>query len=234
MDTKLLSRLDLLADNTLSVIFERNRLKELKLDVKNQGIQQLERELSVQEQTNTTKDTKGDEDKLIALQLKVDRLDALLGNQNDPTTRNLLLGNNNKARFNPIDSTHLENGQILQLQQRIMDDQDQDLDGLSDAIRRQRELGLSIGDELESHAILIDETEEMVNCTDEKLRKAKKKLDHVGRKVKDNSKPSKSSFFFFFIIIAHVLYRICLHCDCFDFNIFYFGCIVKITSNKFA
>lgn len=52
-----------------------------------QGIQQLEQELSVQEQTNTTKDTKSDEDKLIALQLKVDRLDALLGNQNDPTTR---------------------------------------------------------------------------------------------------------------------------------------------------
>ncbi|KAG1449857.1 hypothetical protein G6F56_008521 [Rhizopus delemar] len=191
MDTKLLSRLDLLADNTLSVIFERNRLKELKLDVEKceasiqknqtqlkQGIQQLEQELSVQEQTNTTKDTKGDEDKLIALQLKVDRLDALLGNQNDPTTRDLLLGNNNKARFNPIDSTHLENGQILQLQQRIMDDQDQDLDDLSDAIRRQRELGLLIGDELESHAILIDETEEMVDRTDERLRKAKKKLDH--------------------------------------------------------
>jgi hypothetical protein len=30
MDTKLLSRLDLLADNSLSIVFERNRLKELK------------------------------------------------------------------------------------------------------------------------------------------------------------------------------------------------------------
>lgn len=110
-------------------------------------------------------------------------------------------------------------------------DQDQDLDDLSDAIRRQRELGLLIGDELESHAILIDETEEMVDRTDERLRKAKKKLDHVGRKVKDNSKPSKKKKKKPFII-AHVLYRICLYCHCFDFNIFYFGCIVKITSNK--
>jgi hypothetical protein len=45
-----------------------------------------------------------------------------------------------------------------------------------------------IGDELETHAILIDETEEMVDRTDERLRRAKKKLDYVGRKVKDNSK----------------------------------------------
>ncbi|KAF1805549.1 hypothetical protein FB192DRAFT_1275267 [Mucor lusitanicus] len=67
-----------------------------------------------------------------------------------------------------------------------MDDQDQDLDHLSDAIRRQRELGLLIGDELETHAQIIDETEEMVDRTDERLRQAKKKLDYVGRKVKDN------------------------------------------------
>lgn len=75
----------------------------------------------------------------------------------------------------------MEDGQILQLQQRIMDDQDQDLDHLSDAIRRQRELGLLIGDELETHAQIIDETEEMVDRTDERLRQAKKKLDYVSK-----------------------------------------------------
>ncbi|KAI8981737.1 hypothetical protein BDF20DRAFT_817315 [Mycotypha africana] len=67
-----------------------------------------------------------------------------------------------------------------------MEDQDHDLDQLSDAIRRQRELGLMIGDELETHAQLIDETEEMVDQTDERLRRARKKLDYVGRRVKNN------------------------------------------------
>ncbi|KAG0744956.1 hypothetical protein G6F57_008873 [Rhizopus arrhizus] len=203
MDSKLLSRLDLIADNTLSVILERNRLKELKLDVEKyetnvqknltqlkQGIQQLEQQLSEQEQTNTAKDTKNEENKLIALQVKVDRLEVLVsGNAADATTRELLLNNNKNndpPRFNPIDANHLENSQILQLQQRIMDDQDQDLDHLSDAILRQRELGLLIGEELETHAILIDETGDMVDRTDERLRRAKKKLDYVGRKVKDN------------------------------------------------
>ncbi|KAI9484427.1 hypothetical protein BDB00DRAFT_774968 [Zychaea mexicana] len=65
-------------------------------------------------------------------------------------------------------------------------DQDNNLDDLSDAIRRQRELGLMIGDELETHVQLIDETEEMVDRTDQRLKRAKKKLDYVGRKVKDN------------------------------------------------
>ncbi|ORZ01453.1 hypothetical protein BCR43DRAFT_433199, partial [Syncephalastrum racemosum] len=65
-------------------------------------------------------------------------------------------------------------------------DQDQNLDQLSDAIRRQRELGLIIGDELDTHAQLIDETTDMVDRTDARMQKARRKLDYVGRKVKEN------------------------------------------------
>ncbi|KAI9010962.1 hypothetical protein CLU79DRAFT_806053 [Phycomyces nitens] len=68
----------------------------------------------------------------------------------------------------------------------MLSNQDDDLDQLSLVIGRHRELGLLIGDELESHAQLIDETETMVDRTDARLRKAKKRLDYVGRKVKDN------------------------------------------------
>lgn len=70
----------------------------------------------------------------------------------------------------------------------FLSDQDNNLDQLSDAIRRQRELGLMIGDELDTHAQLIDETEAMVDRTDARLQKARRKLNYVGRKVKDNSK----------------------------------------------
>ncbi|RCH87859.1 hypothetical protein CU098_009674, partial [Rhizopus stolonifer] len=198
----LLSRLDLLADNTLPIVFERNRLKELKLNVdkyeanvnKNltqlrEGIQVLEQQLSEQEQTGA-KNTKSDEDKLIQLQVKVDKLDALFGLKEASDARKILLGDkrgkNTSVKFTSIDMDDVENGQILQLQQRIIDDQDQDLDHLSETIRRQRELGLLIGDELETHAQLIDETEDMVDRTDERLRQARKKLDYVNRKIKDN------------------------------------------------
>jgi hypothetical protein len=67
-------------------------------------------------------------------------------------------------------------------------DQDRNLDMLGDAVGRQRELGLLIGDELDSHVQLIEETDEMVDRTDTRLRHAQKRLNHVGRRVKDNSK----------------------------------------------
>lgn len=103
----------------------------------------------------------------------------------------MLLGQQKKknVRFTAVDiDPDMENGQILQLQQRIMDDQDQDLDHLSLAIARQRELGTLIGEELETHAQIIDETEALVDGTDHRLRQAQKKLNYVNRKIKDNSK----------------------------------------------
>lgn len=67
------------------------------------GIKVLEQQLSDEEQTGARylygritgehyltsccRDTKAEEDKLIQLQVKVDKLDALLGNQDDVTAR---------------------------------------------------------------------------------------------------------------------------------------------------
>ncbi|KAI7858138.1 hypothetical protein BDC45DRAFT_434601 [Circinella umbellata] len=83
-------------------------------------------------------------------------------------------------------------------------EQDDNLDDLSDAIRRQRELGLMIGDELETHVQLLDETGEMVDRTDARLKRAKKKLDYVGRKVKENRSICIVIvlIFIFFILLA--------------------------------
>jgi hypothetical protein len=77
---------------------------------------------------------------------------------------------------------------FLRLSGVILLDQDRNLDVLSEAVGRQRELGLLIGDELESHVELIEETDEMVDRTDTRLRNAQKRLNYVGRRVKDNSK----------------------------------------------
>ncbi|KAG0163024.1 hypothetical protein DFQ30_000854 [Apophysomyces sp. BC1015] len=205
MDAKLASRLEVLADNTLSIVFERNRSKELglnydkheasiqkKLTQLHEGIKTLEGQLSSEEQRGTSavnRDTKSNEDKLIHLQVKVDKLDALLADKDNDSAREILLGNTTKTvRFRPadVDPSDLESGQLVQLQQRIMEDQDNNLDQLSDVIRRQRELGLVIGDELEAHAQLIDETDALADRTDAKLRQARKRLTYVGRKVKDN------------------------------------------------
>ncbi|KAI7858139.1 hypothetical protein BDC45DRAFT_328606 [Circinella umbellata] len=135
MDTKLATRLEILADNTLPTVYERNRLKQLKLNYdkyettiqKNltqlrDGLKTLEQQLAEEEESGVTTH----EDKLIQLQVKVDKLEALLGNSDDERARDILLGNRRgrSVRFNPaqeVNPSDLENGQILQLQQRLIE-----------------------------------------------------------------------------------------------------------------
>ncbi|KAI8577288.1 hypothetical protein K450DRAFT_252471 [Umbelopsis ramanniana AG] len=207
MDSKLATRTEILADNSMSVVFERNRLKDMGLNYESheatiqknmtkikENVHTLESQLNRVEQTGAS-NVKDDENKLIELQIKVDKLEALLADKGDEDARQVLLGNVSRANSSKIvrfsDDTEvnpreLENGQILQLQSRMMDDQDRNLDMLSEAVGRQRELGLLIGDELESHVQLIEETDEMVDRTDTRLRNAQKRLNYVGRRVKDN------------------------------------------------
>lgn len=74
---------------------------------------------------------KDDENKLIELQIKVDKLEALLADKNDENARQVLLGNassrssqNKIVRFSDdteVNPRELENGQILHLQSRMMD-----------------------------------------------------------------------------------------------------------------
>ncbi|CAM0141061.1 hypothetical protein VKS41_002326 [Umbelopsis sp. WA50703] len=208
MDSKLAIRTEILADNSMSVAFERNRLKDLGLNYETheatiqknltklkENLQTLEAQLNKVEQTGAS-NVQDDENKLIELQIKVDKLEALLADKSDEDARQILLGkassraNQNKmVRFSDdteVNPQELENGQILQLQTRMMDDQDRNLDMLSEAVGRQRELGLLIGDELEQHVQLIEDTDEMVDRTDTRLRHAQKRLNYVGRRVKDN------------------------------------------------
>lgn len=107
-----------------------------------------------------------------------------------------------------------------------MDDQDQDLDHLSLAISRQRELGTLIGEELETHAQIIDETEVLVDGTDHRLRQAQKKLNYVNRKIKDNSKSyifKGASYSFKFVYV-----RVYLYSNCVNYYILCVGCFISL------
>ncbi|CAG8617764.1 10006_t:CDS:2, partial [Dentiscutata heterogama] len=79
----------------------------------------------------------------------------------------------------------VDNSEVLQLQQRLLSEQDHDLDRLSDAIGRQRELGILIGDELSYHVELLEETGGMVDHTERTLDRAKRNLSKISKKVKN-------------------------------------------------
>ncbi|GAA5910042.1 syntaxin [Sporobolomyces salmoneus] len=77
------------------------------------------------------------------------------------------------------------NSEVMQLQQRMMEDQDTQLDSLSSAISRQHALSLRVAEELELHSNLIDDTEAAVDRTDANLRRASGRLDQFAKKARN-------------------------------------------------
>ncbi|GAA5926025.1 syntaxin [Sporobolomyces koalae] len=77
------------------------------------------------------------------------------------------------------------NSEVMQMQQRMMEDQDEQLDSLSSAISRQHALSLRVAEELELHSSLLDDTEAAVDRTDANLRRASGRLDHFAQKAKN-------------------------------------------------
>ncbi|GAA5826811.1 hypothetical protein JCM5353_005403 [Sporobolomyces roseus] len=77
------------------------------------------------------------------------------------------------------------NSEVMQMQQRMMEDQDEQLDSLSSAISRQHALSLRVAEELELHSNLIDDTEAAVDRTDANLRRASGRLDQFARKARN-------------------------------------------------
>jgi len=91
-------------------------------------------------------------------------------------------------------SDEVSPSEVLFQQQQIMHDQDESLDRLSESIGRQRELSIQIGDELDEQNGLIDDVGQMVDRTSGRLSGARKRLDRIGRKAKENGMCSPRVF----------------------------------------
>jgi len=111
--------------------------------------------------------------------------DALMGSRESPDT---LRRSNKTVRFRDslVDTEEMENQQVLQLHERVMEEQDESLDRLSQSIHSQRELSIQIGDELDDHVRLLDGVDELVDRHQSRLEGAKKRLNHVARTARDH------------------------------------------------
>lgn len=85
------------------------------------------------------------------------------------------------------DEMRRANQDVMQMQRRMMDEQDDQLDALAKAIARQRDLSLNISSELELHEDLIDETDRALDHTASRLGRASRSLDTVRKKTRENS-----------------------------------------------
>eukprot|EP00842_Homolaphlyctis_polyrhiza_P001954 jgi/Hompol1/275/HPOL_002468-RA len=70
----------------------------------------------------------------------------------------------------------LTNQEVVQLQTRIMDQQDSQLDQLHETVTRQKLIGLEIGNELDMHVDLLQQTDQLVDNTQQRLTSADRRL----------------------------------------------------------
>uniref|UniRef100_A0A2D4G6B9 Syntaxin-8 n=1 Tax=Micrurus corallinus TaxID=54390 RepID=A0A2D4G6B9_MICCO len=82
----------------------------------------------------------------------------------------------------PEETRGLDFHDIQQQQQRIIEEQDSGLDALSSILSRQKQMGQEIGNELEEQNEIIDDLANLVENTDDKLRKQTKNVLRVEKK----------------------------------------------------
>ncbi|KAL2265310.1 hypothetical protein VTJ83DRAFT_6410 [Remersonia thermophila] len=99
--------------------------------------------------------------------------------RDDPSSAGPSLIDDDSAGYRAeIDAQNLSNTQIHAFHERILRDQDAQLDALGASIARQRELSERIGDELESQVMLLDESDRAADRQASALARARR---HVGR-----------------------------------------------------
>jgi regulator of vacuolar morphogenesis len=73
----------------------------------------------------------------------------------------------------------LDNQGLLQLQQQQLQTQDRMLDSLVDVVRRQKEIGLTISNELEIHNQILKEVNEKVDRVETNMSSGDKKMKKI-------------------------------------------------------
>lgn len=78
-----------------------------------------------------------------------------------------------------IDANELSNQQIHAYHDRILRDQDEQLDALGASIARQRELGLRMGDELDEQVAMLEEQENLVDRHQTRVDRARRQVGRI-------------------------------------------------------
>lgn len=95
----------------------------------------------------------------------------------------------------------MTNTQIHAYHQRILNEQDEQLDALGASIARQRELSMQIGDELDEHVAMLDDVDAAVDRHQGRLDRARRQVGRISRAAGE----SKQMIAIIILIIVLVL-----------------------------
>lgn len=93
------------------------------------------------------------------------------------------IGSSRRVLGAPLPETdktrELDNDGVLQRQQQIMQQQDQGIGDLLRIVRRQKQIGVAIGEELDDQNRLLSDIERDVDRVDQKTKLARKRADRI-------------------------------------------------------
>ncbi|KAK4165117.1 V-SNARE [Cladorrhinum sp. PSN259] len=101
-------------------------------------------------------------------------------------------------------ASELTNTQIHVYHQRILDEQDAQLDTLSSSISRQRELSMQIGDELDEQVLMLDESERVADRQASALQRARRQVGRIASR-QDGGENTRHMTIIVILIIILVL-----------------------------
>ncbi|KDQ23319.1 hypothetical protein PLEOSDRAFT_52938 [Pleurotus ostreatus PC15] len=98
-------------------------------------------------------------------------------------------------------------GIMLQTQRRLMDEQDEHLDRLSQSVGRQHHISLQINDELDVHTGLLQELDTDLDQTGNRLTSARRRLDRVARGAKENSSAMAIGLLILILLLLIIIFK---------------------------
>lgn len=98
-------------------------------------------------------------------------------------------------------------GIMLQTQRRLMDEQDEHLDRLSQSVGRQHHISLQINDELDVHTGLLQELDTDLDQTGNRLTGARRRLDRVARGAKENSSAMAIGLLILILLLLIIIFK---------------------------
>ncbi|KAL6239679.1 hypothetical protein BDW75DRAFT_101501 [Aspergillus navahoensis] len=104
----------------------------------------------------------------------------------DLNRRNLFQPYRDSPSPEGVDTSDMSNQQIYDHHERVMREQDDQLDRLGESIGRQHQLSIQIGDELDGHVALLDEMDGAVDRHQSRLDNARRRIDKIRRSAGEN------------------------------------------------
>lgn len=114
-------------------------------------------------------------------------------------------GSSERVEFR--DDPEQTNDDMFMQQKQIMQDQDTQLDVLSQSIGRQHHLSLQINDELGEQAGLLDGLDEDLDRTGVRLQRAHRTLDRVSRGARENCSTVTIGVVIFVLLLLIVIFK---------------------------